>query len=247
LQTKPKRGRAFTLLELLIVIALIAILIALLIPAVGGVKVKSRRTLCANNLKQLALGVIMYTGDNGAAGNRAITNSPFLSWTDYRGLIQNYVGVTGPGSPQDKIFACPDDAFFYDLSSRGPGLVTQPLHEQADHAFTSYTFNAGKFTTPARSNAPPTTNYLGIAGVNLDSLRNPSRTVLIAEAPAFSPYSWHDPKKPLDVPNAKFNDAKDVISFADGHVSYQKMYYNGSKIAWSYDPPAAYGYQWGPN
>ena len=73
---------------------------------------------------------------------------------------------------------------------------------------------------------------------------HPVKTVLLAEVPAFSPYSWHQPKRPFSKDNALFADAKDIICFVDGHVGYIKMYFDGKKIAWAYNPPAEYDYQW---
>ncbi len=58
------RARAFTLVELLVVISVIAVLAAMLIPALGRAKSSARTTYCINNKRQLALAWLMYADDN---------------------------------------------------------------------------------------------------------------------------------------------------------------------------------------
>lgn len=225
------------------VIAIIAILAALLFPAISSVKGKAKRTVCLNNLKQINLAVRLYADDhNGAlpADVTPITDTPFV-WVTYQPRILSYVGLKGQPSPQDTLFACPADTYYYDYNDR----VSEAHHLQSKYKYSSYAFNAGNAPPGAEPGQPPIYPWPGIAGRKLNSIRDPVKTVLIAEFPALLPYSWHEPSA-----TGHFNNARNLLSFADGHVQYVKIYWDtnhavvGHQEAWHYDPPSGYDYKW---
>lgn len=235
-----REQRAFTLTEILIVVALIGVLAVLLLPALNGFRNKGRRATCVSNLRQISIGLRMYADDSSDMAPRTpgTESNPALNWSGYKALMKKNVGING-ASPANGIFACPADTFFYNLAENFQ-YVPHGLHTEAVSDFSSYAFNGGNART--NSNAP------GIAGRTISSIKEPSKTVLVAEASAFTPWSWHEPKTTAAGAAPMFNDAKNIVGFVDGHVSYIKMFWPGNNppgtLALHRDPPASYNYKW---
>jgi prepilin-type N-terminal cleavage/methylation domain-containing protein/prepilin-type processing-associated H-X9-DG protein len=61
--TVMRKRTGFTLIELLVVIAIIAILAAILFPVFARAREKARQNNCLSNVKQITLGIMMYTSD----------------------------------------------------------------------------------------------------------------------------------------------------------------------------------------
>jgi prepilin-type N-terminal cleavage/methylation domain-containing protein len=229
----------FTLLELLAVIVVIAILATLLIPGFGAAKSKARRVACLNNLRQIGFGVNLYAGDSrdAAPGGWPPTNSTFNYFqgvTAYKKLLASYA--------TSNLFICPADIFHYDYLTNSPGYahVATGLHTQSETDFSSYGFNGGDVLTGGR-------NTDSIVGRKLGSIREPAKTVLVADYAAFFPYSWHHPRKPSFKEPGLFNDTMNMVGFVDGHVGYIKIYCDSTRhdyFALDYEPPAGYDYKW---
>lgn len=232
--------RAFTLIELLVVIGIITILAALLLPSLSAAKEKARRPACLSNLRQINAGIRMYSDDANDTSPSTATNHV---WAHYKDLMQGYAGLGSAPTNQNKLFTCPADTFYYNfIDDDQVQFVRRGNHELPTSNFSSYLFNGANEFTNKSAGRP----FLGIAGRKLASIRNFVRTVLVSEWPAIVPYSWHQPKQPVsDVGNCAFNNAKNMVSFVDGHVSYIKMYLRQPKtLSIQYDPPAEYDYQW---
>jgi len=95
----------FTLIELLVMMAIIAILAALLWPVLGGARGKAQRTVCVNNLRQISLGVRMYSDDSQdvspSPGPAGLPLGKMGSlFAGYKALMKNYVAQSKVHNPK---------------------------------------------------------------------------------------------------------------------------------------------------
>ena len=139
-----RRKDGFTLIELLVVIAIIAILAAILFPVLSKAKEKARQAACMNNLRQLALSLLIYTQDaderfplsHFSPPGGAITWAPYgMRWRpcyEWLDALQPYVRSYD-------LARCPSDRFeAYNHRRKSYGLIAPPfLSEMEPHGLPS--------------------------------------------------------------------------------------------------------------
>jgi prepilin-type processing-associated H-X9-DG protein/prepilin-type N-terminal cleavage/methylation domain-containing protein len=236
-QNNCRRG-AFTLVELLVVIALIAILAAILMPVISAAQKRAAQTTCINNQKQLALGVQIYLNDNSsvfpgiASRTYGFQTADWIYWRTnmavYPSFQESPVVAAVPGLRPASV-RCPLDGNFMDRlninygDDYGPYLYSYSMtgfgmeyDATADMGLTTVIVTSG-----SQSTAYPFKDA---------SVKNPARKIMLAEEPGslnpddgasdtqfvINDGRW-DPVPGSD-PLTTRHGGKADVAFVDGHV-----------------------------
>ena len=144
---------AFTLIELLAVIAIIAILAGFLLPAITKAQERARQAKCISNVKQITSLIFMYATDKGR-----ILPAPSGPMKIYE-VLTNYLGDT-------TIYECPSD--------RGSDSWPASANSCFQQFGSSYAYASADYPSCGISNA---------ANLRITSFRYPSKKVLLFEPP----------------------------------------------------------------
>jgi prepilin-type N-terminal cleavage/methylation domain-containing protein/prepilin-type processing-associated H-X9-DG protein len=211
-----RRRRGFTLIELLVVLSVIALMAALLLPALDQSRTAAQRVKCVSNLRQLGLATHLYWDDNRGYAVRyrgAATNGGDIYW----------FGWLGRGPEGERAFDPLPGALFPYLGGRGielcPSLdyALQSFKRKAVGAAYGYGYNL--MLSPLLPQAP----------VNLNRLSAPGETVLFADAAQINTFQAPaSPDHPMleefyyvttNEPTAHFRHRQRAnVLFCDGHA-----------------------------
>ncbi len=126
-----RKRRVFTLIELLIVIAIIAVLAALLLPALASARDMAKRVACASNLRQIGFSLNSYvadsqdwfwgTGSNGCGGWPNAFGWRIDRWNFFTSYVSSW-----------KLFKCP--------AASSPEVISPPAGWHSSYPITSYCY-----------------------------------------------------------------------------------------------------------
>jgi prepilin-type N-terminal cleavage/methylation domain-containing protein/prepilin-type processing-associated H-X9-DG protein len=199
-------GSAFTLIELLVVISIIAILAAMLLPAIGLVRSQARSMGCGSNLRQIGMATSAYAIDNdGLIPDAAVIGAgTTLRWSE---LIVDYIDAERSSGGNGTV-----------VYTKRTALNTCPeFKAQADYIL-GYGVNRNpdrpaRFDATHRWDYRPTVtpaDFAKMAHFSLASISHKSARLLAADST-----DWHT--DPLVVPLTRHRNGFNAVFF-DGHV-----------------------------
>jgi type II secretory pathway pseudopilin PulG len=201
-----KRGSAFTLVELLVVIGIIALLIGILLPALSRARAIAKDTLCASNMRQVTLALLMYTNANHGCFPQAETaptpTVPSIPWqvqiwqtvmrTPFSGSDMTGGGVYA--YLEKSTFECPTaelSKYVSPISPTAPPGTPPNIdgYDHTDHLHNGYALNIDlpgtkgdiSWNFPATSGEDPQIQE----SKKLTSVRQTSEAMLLTDAKAF--------------------------------------------------------------